>query len=76
MKQVEQITALLRQENYNLLFSGPPPLERLKGRYRWHLLLRHSLANSPWEKVERLRRSIRGDKYTRVIIDNNPYNFM
>ena len=76
MKQVEQVTALLRQEKFDLLFSGPPPLERIKGRFRWHFLLRHSLAGSPWEKVEKLRQSMRADKSTRVIIDNNPYNFM
>jgi primosomal protein N' (replication factor Y) len=76
MKQVEHITSLLSEEGCDLLFSGPPPLERIKGRYRWHFLLRHSLKSDPWQKVDNLRRSFRPDKHTRIIIDNNPYNFM
>lgn len=76
MKQVEQIAALLREEEFEVIFSGPPPLERIKGRYRWHVLLRHSLKSDPWPQVDKLRRSFRPDKHTRIIIDNNPYNFM
>lgn len=76
MKQVEQITALLREEEFEVIFSGPPPLERIKGRYRWHFLLRHSLKSDPWPQVDNLRKSFRPDKHTRIIIDNNPYNFM
>lgn len=76
MKQVEDISALLRQGSYELLFSGPPPLERIKGLWRWHFLLRHQ-PSGPWEKkVDSLRTDIKADKFTRVIIDNDPYNFM
>lgn len=76
MKHVEEISALLQQGGYDLLFSGPPPLERINGRWRWHFLLRHQ-PSDPWEdQVDSLRQNIKADKYTRISIDNDPYNFM
>jgi primosomal protein N' (replication factor Y) len=76
LKQVEDISTLLRQGGFDLLFSGPPPLERISGRWRWHFLLRHQNAESREKKVDSLRMQIKVDKHARVIIDNDPYNFM
>lgn len=74
--QVEHITSLLGRENFEVLFSGPPPLEKLKGQWRWHFLLRQGLEGNPWARVEKLRQEIGVHKNNRCIIDNNPYNFM
>ena len=76
LKKVEKVDAVIKEEKYDLLFSGPPPLAKVKRRWRWHFLLRHPLSPNPWEKVYRLRHSILSDKSTRVVIDNNPYSFM
>jgi ATP-dependent Clp protease adapter protein ClpS len=39
-------------------------------------LLRHQNAESREKKVDTLRMQIKVDKHARVIIDNDPYNFM
>jgi len=76
LAQVEHITALLDQGDFELLFSGPPPLEKLKGRYRWHFLLRHPGTGANWRAIDGLRKKIKQDKHSRTVFDNNPYNFM
>lgn len=74
---VTEISGKLRDgETYELLYSGPPPLEKLKGRYRWHFLLRHPGTRAAWLEIDGLRQQLRASKHCRVIIDNNPYNFM
>lgn len=77
LAQVEKLNSLLAgEEIYELLYAGPAPLERLKGRYRWHFLLRHPGTGAAWQGIEELRRKIKPDKTVRTIFDNNPYNFM
>lgn len=76
LAHVRRINDLLAGSNLELLYSGPPPLEKLKGRYRWHYLFRHSGSRADWLAVHALHREISTDRQCRVVIDNNPYNFM
>lgn len=75
LAQVEELNARLSPLGLEILYSGPPPLERLKGRYRWHFLLRHS-GGVVWRTMDQLRRTLKVGKHCRVIVDNNPINFM
>lgn len=75
LKQARILESLLEQEGFALLFSGPPPLERLKGRWRWHFILRLP-PREPWQRVAKLRREVKPDRAVRLVIDNNPYSFM
>lgn len=76
LAQVEQIDALLPSSGLEKLYSGPPPLERLKGRFRWHLLLRHAGGAAAWKRIDELRRQLKHNRNCRVVFDNNPINFM
>lgn len=75
-KKVEQITGLLSQEQFDLLYSGPPPLERIKGRWRWHFLLRHAGARVDWQRLAGLRRATTPAAQIRIAFDHNPHSFM
>lgn len=75
LSQVEQINDTL-DGDCEQLFSGPAPLEKLKGRFRWHILLRHSGSAQAWKGIDSLRRKIRPSNNVRIVFDNNPHNFM
>lgn len=76
LNHVQRISDMVAKSGLELLYSGPAPLERLKGRYRWHFLLRHPGGSKDWQTVEDLRRQIPLDKKCRTVFDNNPHNFM
>jgi primosomal protein N' (replication factor Y) len=76
LAQVEEVSASLATLGLEILYSGPPPLERLKGRYRWHYILRHSGGAAAWRAIDQMRRMLKVGRHCRVIVDNNPINFM
>ena len=77
VSQVEELNPLLANgQEFQLLHSGPAPLEKLKGRFRWHILLRHLGNGKSWMEVDKLRQQLKINKGCRVVFDNNPYNFM
>lgn len=76
LAQVEELNAALPSLGLEILYCGPPPLERLKGRYRWHFLLRHSGVAVTWRAIDEARRQFKINKHCRVVFDNNPFNFM
>lgn len=76
LNQVELINPFLASDFFELLYSGPPPLEKLKRRYRWQFLLRHTGSSAAWREIDSLRRKLSADRYCRIVFDNNPYNFM
>lgn len=76
LRQVEYVNSVDKGGELEVIYSGPAPLEKLKGRFRWHFLLRHSGNAQAWRSIDSLRRKIKHEKNARVVFDNNPYNFM
>jgi primosomal protein N' (replication factor Y) len=77
VRQVEELNPhLTKEQSYEMLHSGPAPIEKLKGRFRWHILLRHAGNRQAWLEIDQLRQEAKILKGCRVVFDNNPNNFM
>lgn len=76
-RQVDALQPLVgRGDKWEVLYSGPPPMERLKGWHRWHILLRHQGSTEVYREINNLRRQAAKVSRCRIVIDHNPYNFM
>jgi primosomal protein N' (replication factor Y) len=66
----------VERKGVELLGPAPMPLERLKGRYRWHLTLRGSSAGAikPWIE-EALRWDAATRSPVRLLVDVDPLHF-
>lgn len=75
----ESLGYYLRDLGGEILGPGPCPLSKIKGRYRWHLVLKskdvgsiNKAVKTVWEQVYRKFDS----KDIRIIIDINPINML
>lgn len=76
-RQVGAIQPLIERGNHwAVMYSGPPPLEKLKGWHRWHILLRHHNQAGVYKALLNLRRKVTKVDRCRIVIDHKPYNFM
>ena len=61
---------------FTILGPAPAPLERLKARWRWHLLVKHQKAAELSKLIKVLKSGFKPDKKIRVAYDLDPQDMM
>jgi len=64
------------QEQIEILGPAPAPIERLRSRYRWQILLKGKKSASLLELANQAREIIPPSRTTRLYIDVDPYNML
>jgi primosomal protein N' (replication factor Y) (superfamily II helicase) len=67
---------LKMQEEIEILGPAPAPIERLRRRYRWQILLKGKKSAPLLELASRAREIIPPSRTTRLYVDVDPYNML
>lgn len=59
-----------------ILGPAPAPIERLRGRYRWQILLKGEKTSAILEFARQAREILPRSRHTRLYIDVDPYNML
>lgn len=70
---IEELTSL---SDWEIIYSGSPPFEMLKGSYRWHILLRQPQCRQDFSRLNEIRQQVKKVAEVRVMFDYNPVNLM
>ena len=62
--------------NFTILGPAPAPLERLKARWRWHLLIKHQNAGELSRLIGILKKGFKADRKIRVAYDLDPQDML
>lgn len=76
MDEVADLCRGFRVNGVTLLGPGPCPLERLKGRYRWHLLLKSKSSQVLHQAVESFLAKAKNIAAIKMDLDIDPSNMM
>ena len=71
-----QTRDLKMQEEIEILGPAPAPIERLRRRYRWHILLKGKKSAPLLELANRAREIISPSRMARLYVDVDPYNML
>jgi primosomal protein N' (replication factor Y) (superfamily II helicase) len=63
-------------EQIEILGPAPAPIEKLRGRYRWQLLLKGKQTSSLLDLARRAREALPRSRSVRLHIDVDPYNML
>ncbi|HEV8342905.1 MAG TPA: primosomal protein N' [Candidatus Binatia bacterium] len=63
-------------EEIEILGPAPAPIEKLRGRYRWQILLKGKKSAPVLELARQARKIIPRSRHTRLYIDVDPYNML
>ena len=64
------------QEKIEILGPAPAPIEKLRGRYRWQILLKGKTSQSLLEFANQVREIFNRSHSIRLYIDVDPYNML
>jgi primosomal protein N' (replication factor Y) (superfamily II helicase) len=64
------------REPIEILGPAPAPIEKLRGRYRWQLLLKGKQTSSLLDLARRAREALPRSRSVRLHIDVDPYNML
>jgi len=64
------------RDRLEVLGPAPAPLQKLRNRYRWHLLLKGNKISSLRELAGRAREALRPSRSVRLHIDVDPYSML
>ena len=64
------------QEQIEILGPAPAPIEKLRSRYRWQILLKGKKSRPLLELASQAREILPGSRSTRLYIDVDPYNML
>ena len=72
-KLYKYINNYIKQENFNLLIYKPLPcpIDKIKNRYRWRIILKGKLSNKIIDIINLAIANI-NSKTTRIVVDTNP----
>ena len=65
-----------RHEDLEILGPAPAPIEKLRNRYRWQILLKGEKSSHLLELAERARAILPRSRKTRLFVDVDPYNML
>lgn len=65
-----------RHENLEILGPAPAPIEKLRNRYRWQILLKGEKSPALSELAQRARSIVPSSGKTRLFVDVDPYNML
>jgi primosomal protein N' (replication factor Y) (superfamily II helicase) len=69
-------TSSTRREPIEILGPAPAPIEKLRNRYRWQLLLKGKQTSSLLELAKRAREALPRSRSVRLHVDVDPYNML
>lgn len=65
-----------RNDKIEILGPAPAPIEKLRGRYRWQILVKGTKSTALLELAQRARGILPGSRKTRLFVDVDPYNML
>jgi primosomal protein N' (replication factor Y) (superfamily II helicase) len=69
-------TSSTRREPIEILGPAPAPIEKLRSRYRWQLLLKGKQTSTLLELAKRAREALPRSRNVRLHVDVDPYNML